>query len=331
MNIRNKVKRITPVFISSRIKQLQMLRYKGFKRPSCNEMPLFNKHGEMMHSFFLMDQNFPMEYSATAGQTPRYIFWDRARYNLPVHFYTDDMLFINKGKPEKKYGILLEPYTLQPQKYKAILRNPLRLSDYEAVFTHDERVLDRLPNAKPLIIGGVYVGTPFGGGFIDQNIFQKKIKNVSIVSSNKLMCKLHEFRYSIAKKYEYDERVDCFGTFNGKFVKIADSLSDYRYSFAIENNIEPLWITERICNCFATMTVPIYLGSPDIGKYFNTDGIIIIEKQDLSYIDDILKTCTEEDYIRRLPAIQDNFERVKQYYCIEDWLFNNYSYILIGE
>ena len=329
MSVRNKIKRVMPVSVSSRIKMFQMLKYKGVKKPSCNTMPLYNKYGEQMHSFFLMDQNFPLEYSATAGQTPRNIFWDRARYNLPIHFYTDDLLFIKKGKPKKKFGILFEPSTLQPKKYDTILRTPSCLSEYEAVFTHDQRLLDKLPNAKPLIIGGVYIGTPFGGGTIDADSYKRKCKNVSIVSSNKLMCELHEFRYAIAKRYEHDDRVDCFGTFNGKFVKIADSLSDYRYSFAIENNIEPLWITERICNCFASMTVPIYLGSPDIGKYFNIDGIIIIEKQDLKYIDEILKSCTEEDYLRRLPALQDNFERVKQYYCVEDWIFHNYLLILI--
>lgn len=331
MSVRNRIKRIVPVSVSSRIKVFQMLNYKGFKRPSCDEMPLFNKYGEKIHSLFLMDQNCPLEYSATRGQTPRFIFWDRARYNLPIHFYTDDMLFVKKGKPEKKFGILLEPSTLQPKKYDTILNNPSCLSEYKAIFTHDQRLLEKLPNAKPLIIGGVYVGTPFGGGAIDANSYKKKNKNISIVSSNKMMCELHEFRYSIAKKYEHDNRVDCFGTFNGKFVKIADSLIDYRYSFAIENNIDPLWITERICNCFATMTVPIYLGSPDIGKYFNLDGIITIEKQDLKYIDEIVELCNEEDYFRRLSAIQDNFDRVKRYYCVEDWLFNNYKDIIIGE
>lgn len=325
MSFRNKLKRIMPVPISSKIKQYQMMTFKGDKRPTGNEMPLYNQYGELMKTFFLMDSNFPLEFSATAGQTPRYIYWDRARYNLPIHFYTDDMLFLHKGEPEKKFGLLLEPATLQPKKYDTILKNPSCMKDYEILFSHDQRILDKVPNAKPLIIGGVYVGTPFGGGVIDENAYKNKKKNISIVSSNKRMCKLHEFRYSIARKYEYDNRVDCYGTFNGKFIKIAESLTEYRYSFAIENNIEPLWITERICNCFAAMTVPIYLGSPDVVKYFNPDGIIVIEKQDLNYIDDIVICCNEEDYIRRIPAILDNFERVKQYYCMEDWLYMNYK------
>lgn len=327
MGIRNKVKRIVPCKVSSVIKEHQIRNNKGENRPKAGEMPLYNSLGEKMKTFYLLDGNCQMEFSMTFGRVPRYIYWDRARYNLPDHFYTDDMLFMSKGVPTTKYGMLLEPPTLQPKIYKKIYNDPRCMSEYNCFFTHDQRLLEKLPNSKPLIIGGVYVGTKYGGGAIDSRQYEKKEKNISIVSSNKRWCELHKFRYAIAKKYEYDDRVDCYGTFNGNFIKIADSLMKYRYSFAIENCISPYWITERICNCFATMTVPIYLGSPNIGKFFNMDGIVIIEKKDLNKIDEIIRRCNEKDYYERLDAILDNFERVKKYMCIEDWLCENYNFI----
>lgn len=73
------------------------------------------------------------------------------------------------------------------------------------------------------------------------------------------------------------------------------------------------------------MTVPIYLGSPQIRNFFNIDGIICFSPEDVGSIDDILKQCCEDDYKNRLLAIKDDFERVKEYMCKEDWIYNHYK------
>ena len=46
-------------------------------------------------------------------------------------------------------------------------------------------------------------------------------------------------------------------------------------------------------------------------------------------IDNIIKQCNQEDYERRVDAIKDNFERVKKFYCVEDWLFNEYGELFL--
>ncbi len=330
MNIRyinNRIKRVLPSSLSTKLKQIQMY---GYLPPRISEAAsIYNQYGEKMKNYFLRDACFRFEYSATIGRYPRYIFWDKYRSNLKYHFYTDDMLFSQIGKPIKKYGIVYEPESLQPQKYKTILKDVKRFSEYEVIFTSSDRLLNELPNAKPIIYGGVYIGTEFGGGTYNIDDYLGKTKNVSIVSSNKRMCPLHELRYQLAKKYEKNNKVDCFGTFSGdKFVKINDTLQEYRYSIVVENSIEPYWITERICNCFATLTVPIYIGSPRIGDYFNMDGIITISPDRIGDLDEIIEMCSEADYKKREKALLDNYDRVKQYYCMEDWLYNHYKDIL---
>lgn len=328
MNLRNKIKGIVPSQVATEIKKIQMNKERK-NIQQIDACPIFNSRGEKVKNYYLCDAAFQLDYSATKGRIPENIFWDKEKYNLKYHFYTDDMLFIQKGKPIKKYGLLIEPETLQPKKYNTILKDRNRFLDYDIIFTHSERVLNALPNARPIIIGGVYIGTPYGGGRIDNELYKTKSKNISLVSSDKRMCKLHEFRYSLAKKYEKTNLVDCYGTFNGgKQIPIWESLKDYRYSFAIENNISPFWITERICNCFATMTVPIYLGSPKICDFFNEDGIIFINENDFDNMDKIISICNEKDYVSRLDAIQDNFDRVKKFYCLEDWIYSQYKEIL---
>ena len=41
-----------------------------------------------------------------------------------------------------------------------------------------------------------------------------------------------------------------------------------------------------------------------------------------------LSICSEDDYESRREAIEDNFERVKKYFCVEDYLCDNYPDIL---
>ena len=41
-----------------------------------------------------------------------------------------------------------------------------------------------------------------------------------------------------------------------------------------ENGQYETYFTEKLLDCFATGTIPVYLGAPDIGNYFNKDGII---------------------------------------------------------
>lgn len=327
MNIKNKIKNILPVIIVSRIKEFGL--YRKNINKDINEPSYCNGTGERIRMFYLCDVNTGIDMSLTDGRVSQYIHWDRARYSLPIHFYTDDMIWIKRGNPKKKFAILLEPESLQPAKYKRILEHPEEVSSYEAVFTYSKKLLERVPNAKPFITGGVYVGTTFGGGEICVEQYKKKSKNISMVSSDKRTCELHEVRYQLAKKLNDGDLVDCYGTFNGKFIKIWDSLAEYRYSIVIENDISDYWITERICNCFAAMTVPIYIGSPIIGEFFNDKGIIQISKDDVQNIDDIIENCNEKDYASRLDAIKDNFERVKDYYCLEDWLYKNYKELFI--
>lgn len=110
----------------------------------------------------------------------------------------------------------------------------------------------------------------------------------------------------------------------GGGVSVETTLQDYRYSIIIENDITPYFFTEKITNCFISQTIPIYLGATQIHKFFNPDGIITISLEDLDRLGDILKQCTPQEYERRLPAILDNFERVKEYSSSWDWLYLHY-------
>jgi hypothetical protein len=116
---------------------------------------------------------------------------------------------------------------------------------------------------------------------------------------------------------------DVFGQFDGspRLEFKADSLKDYRYQVVIENGVFDYYFTEKIMDCFVSMTIPIYLGAKKIGEFFNMDGIITITEKDIDNISIILKQCNEKDYFDRLPAIKDNYARALEYQNLDDKLY----------
>lgn len=279
-----------------------------------------------MKKIYLKDTAFAHEPKTSVyGRTPKYIDWDRDTLQ-DVEFYTHESIMSLNESPNKKYAWLFESQAILPTVYKTFEKYKSIASNFELVFTHSSKILDSFPNAVFSIGGGVWYGTEASGGNINENQFQNKTKDVSIVSSDKIMCELHHFRLMLAKEIKKNNLCDTFGTFDGgPKVKIFRSLEQYRYSIVVENFIDEYYFTEKILNCFASMTVPIYCGATKIEKFFNPDGIIRFDPNDLTAIQN-LKACTEKDYEYRLPAIIDNYNRVQKYLSIEDFMYERYRF-----
>ena len=82
------------------------------------------------------------------------------------------------------------------------------------------------------------------------------------------------------------------------------------------------YFTEKILDCFATGTVPIYWGCPNIGDYFNIKGILTFETlEDLAKIFESM--ADPEYYNKLLPYVKENYNNVQQYRIYEDWMFDN--------
>ena len=134
-----------------------------------------------------------------------------------------------------------------------------------------------------------------------------------MIASNKRMCEGH------IKRLEWVERigdqVDLYGRGFNEIANKEDGLCDYMFSVSIENGQYETYFTEKLLDCFATGTVPVYLGAPDIGNHFNMDGIIILSDEfDVS----------EDIYYSKLDAIKDNLERAKEMEILEDFIYVRY-------
>lgn len=312
-------------FIQNAIDRLRGKKHLRIPQPYYNgrialspEYPdIYNKSGRKMEMFFIRDRHFS---HTPYGTFPTYFLWDRFNYGLNTHFYTGKSAQETVGTPLTKYAWLLEPRTKQPQDYRALEKSRSLAREFTAVLTYDERLLDMLDNA--VFFPGCACSWV---NETDADIWQKKTKNVSILSSNKKMCPLHYLRLAIAWKCKKEGLADTFGTFDGgKAVTMAETLKPYRYSIALENQISDYFYTERLISAFITMTVPIYVGARKIHKLFNPDGIIRIDEKQAENIADVLKQCSERDYLSRLPAMRENYEKAQAYLNQNDMLYETF-------
>lgn len=237
--------------------------------------------------------------------------------NKQINFYVDNNVYFMDNtdrNEENAIALLVEPRAIIPGTYAWIEEN---YQKFKYVFTFDSRLL-MLPNAKLLIYGTITAEFP--------DI--PKTKNISMIASNKDLCEGHINRKRIA--YVLSDRIDTFGQFNGgPYCDDATYMSGYRFNVAMENYSDGHYFTEKICNCFASRTVPIYWGCPNIGQYFNMDGIVYCNTP-TEVIDAVGKVLQdpEGEYNKRLEAIEDNYRRVQKYRSYPDLFLETYATLL---
>jgi hypothetical protein len=251
----------------------------------------------------------------------KYVEWvlDKSS-NISVH--VDESIFNNVDKSKFNVAWLSESSSIIPKIIDNV-KNNLNgvLDNFNMFMTHDLRLLEISEKF-------VFVPTNALPWIQNRKIFNKN-KNISMIASNKIFCKGHEFRQEIIRKY-FDV-VDHFGrgfgdkelswTYkdengneeSGKML----ALKDYRFSIAMENDNYDTIFCEKITDCFATGTIPIFWGSKKIVDFFNKDGIIFLE-------DFNPEMCTEDFYHSKMEAIKDNLELVKNMLSAEDYFYLNY-------
>lgn len=316
-------KRTSATTISKPYSKIYLPIYNSNHRLNSEEPLIFNKEGAQMRAYFLRDAQWAHHPSYMQS---KYFIWDRYNIGLDTHFYTHNAMLETMGTPSRRHGILWESEALVPGDYKLFRRHKRLAEDFDHIFTFSEDLLETLPNARFFPgCASVWYGKKIGGGIISDSAHLRKTKDISILTSSKSQTLLHRFRLALARKLKRHHLVDVYGSFDGGAqVELSKTLTDYRFSFAIENDLKPLFFTERLTSCFASMTIPIYLGASKIDQFFNPDGIILLKTADLDEAEEILKMCTRQEYESRLPAVIDNFKRVQSFLNVNDWLFETY-------
>jgi len=198
-------------------------------------------------------------------------------------------------------------------------------SKFGLILSHDPAVLRSCPNARKMLFGSSWISD---NDALSIDVAKKEFK-ISFLCGSKDTLEGHRTRQEV---WFHQSRIRTPKVFwissvapipsvdnNPMYPKDTSKIllfRDAQFHIAVENSIVPDYFTEKICDCFRTKTVPIYCGCPNIGEYFDIEGIITFRSEK-----DLIEICnnlTPEDYYKRMDALNRNFDQVQQYLgCIE--------------
>lgn len=233
--------------------------------------------------------------------------WDRS---LKIEsrdwvFYTESAIHtaISSKVPKKVLWIVESPIMVPQNIIDLILEHH---KDFFAILTHDDRLL-HLKNSTYFPIGGCWIKPN------DARVYHKT-KTASTIASNKNWTKGQNMRHQIAKRPDVESYGPSYMPLDYKL----EALKDYQFHVCFENEKNKGYFTEKIIDCFATGTVPIYWGAENISSIFNTNGII--EVDDANEAEYVLNNL----HLFKIDheAITENFELSKQFWIPEDRIFS---------
>jgi hypothetical protein len=253
---------------------------------------------------------FQHDICSSAGNVPKSIEWVKGVHSAPISIHLDAAMFnIPTDKTKKNYGWLQESRSIIPQVYQRCIDNlPFIEENFEMIFTHDMRLV----SLSDKIVYLKWKAKPW----INNYGVHPKSKLVSMIASSKVMCEQHRFRQQMIQKFS--GQVDHFGRGFRYIATKEEGLNDYYFSIAMENHTYSNSYSEKITDCFATGTIPIYYGTPDIGEIFNSDGIITLNENFM------VEDLSPELYYSKIDAVRENFDLVRDMPIAEDYIYNNF-------
>jgi hypothetical protein len=247
---------------------------------------------------------------------------NRSKYTIPVlkkkkwdgiTFFVDDSITeVSICDSKIKIALLNEPRAIKPNIYQTI---ETLSKEFDYIFTFDDYLLKNVSNS---------VFCPYGRTWIKEKnhkIYEKN-KLVNIVVSYKKWTFGHKLRHQIIKKYNY---IEAFGKGINNFDKKEDVCIDYMFQIVVENSSVKNYFTEKILDCFATGTIPIYWGCKNIGDFFDKNGIL--DFKNFTELDLILNKINKDVYFNMIPYIERNLKTALQYMNGEDWMVKNIKQI----
>ena len=147
--------------------------------------------------------------------------------------------------------------------------------------------------------------------------FIRKTRKLSAVISSSTLYNGHKKRYAFINRMigHFKERLDWFSKDENPINDKWDGLAPYEYSFAIENSCFPGYFTEKISDCFLSLTMPIYFGAPDINTYFDDRSYIGIDLNNWEAATEKVESAIYNDlYTKNFKYVQESRKLVLEKY-----------------
>jgi len=280
---------------------------------------------ESRHTLKGIGLPFDPSYSSCSNLKPTNFDWSIVTGDIDVHVDRGILLQPNTNTPKsKRFGWVCESKYIIPDVYSFLIHNHKLLFEnyYHKIYTCDTDLLSLNSNFSYVADGSNCPWIPKK----DWAVYDKT-KLCSMFCSPKRMTEGHVYRHQLAR-LALDMGMDVFGGAHGTERTVVDprnpwntkldGVKDYMFSIVIENGVYDSYTTEKLTDCFASGTVPIYWGTKQLPKIFDPSGVIWLE---VGNERQVLKSLSPELYISKQDAVKHNLAALDQLTLADDDLF----------
>lgn len=237
---------------------------------------------------------------------PKQIEYELMNYRFEgITIFTDHFLsnrqLIESVKSTKKVAWICEARNIHPFAYEGVEKN---IDLFDLVITWDQKLIDTYDNCKLMPVMHARVPEEDWG-------VAPKTKMVSLIASTKRITPGHRYRFEVADKLAEKYNIDLWGLAFKPFEEKKEALQDYYFSITIHNNKESHYFTDALIDCFAVGTIPIFWGCPNIGDFFDIEGILVFDT--IEELETILDNLTARQYQSKMTHVKRNMEIAQKY------------------
>lgn len=246
----------------------------------------------------------------------------------PCNIMVDDIISYSNTLPN--IFIQVEPNIIINNEH--YLLNNFTL--FHTIFTYNENLLHRCPNAKFCVVGTTWIDKNFEIIDISKKQFKistlvgAKIINNSI--GHILRHLIHHAQTHILKDcpityFRSSHQLPHIKDYGGNPLLGTSKMplfEEFKFAIVIENTRECNCFSEKIMDCILTKTIPIYWGCSNIDKFFDISGWIILETGTVEELSSKITKLSDDYYDNYKHIIDKNFTEALKYVDMYDNINN---------
>ena len=186
--------------------------------------------------------------------------------HIVIFPYSKTLLTANTQVTCKVSLIIFEPRAIHARYYNII---PILRYLYHNILVRDPKLASKYNNVHSFSLAELWIETDN----LKLPDFSER-HGISLIASMKNDLEGHKLRHKLISfdKSHTHQLLTPLGRAYKQFDDMVTALAPFKYSVVIENCIEPHYFTEKILNCLACKTIPIYWGHESIKQYFDTSN-----------------------------------------------------------
>jgi len=225
--------------------------------------------------------------------------------HIVIFPYSKTLLTANSQVDCKVSLILVEPKAVHARYYNII---PILRYLYHNILIRDPKLASKYNNVHSFSFAELWIETDN----LKLPDFSQR-RGISLIASMKNDLEGHKLRHKLISfdKSHTHQLLTPLGRAYKQFDDMFTALAPFQYSVVIENCIEPHLFTEKILNCLACKTIPIYWGHESVKQYFDTSNWLFFNDLEDGY--EKIKFASSGEHIVSHDKIHENYVQAKSY------------------